>query len=98
MNSNDELVKMVKEMLSDSIQTHMKYIRNELERFNREFDKLFKKQDEMFTQIAQLSSVKNNHEKRIGKLESKSRLNTFISGIFGFLGGIFWQATKKFWN
>ena len=98
MNSNDELVKIVKEMLSDSIQTHMKYIRNELERFNREFDKLFKRQDEMFTQIARLSSVKNNHEKRIGKLESKSRLNTFISGIFGFLGGIFWQATKKFWN
>jgi len=98
MNSDDRLLKIVKEMLKETIQTHVGYIRKDLERFDGNFKILFRKHDETLQQIAKLNAAKNNHEQRIGKLENKNRVNTFISGLFGFLGGVFWQASKWFWN
>jgi len=96
--SNDELLKTVREMLGEIIETHIGYIKRDLQRFDGNFQTLFRKQDETIQQIANLNSAKTNHEKRLEKLESKSKFNTFISGVFGFLGGLFWQASRWFYN
>ena len=95
---NDELLKTVKEMLGEIIETHIGYIKRDLQRFDRNFQVLFNKHDEAMREIANLNSAKTNHEKRLEKLENKSKFNTFISGVFGFLGGLFWQASRWFYN
>jgi len=95
---NDELLKTVKEMLGEIIETHIGYIKRDLQRFDRNFQVLFNKHDEAMREIANLNSTKTNHEKRLEKLENKSKFNTFISGVFGFLGGLFWQASRWFYN
>jgi len=96
--NNDELLKTVREMLGEIIETHVGYIKKDLQRFDRNFQILFNRHDETMRQIANLNSARTNHERRLEKLENKSRFNTFISGVFGFLGGLFWQASRWFYN
>jgi len=96
--NNDELLKTVREMLGEIIETHVGYIKKDLQRFDRNFQILFNRHDETMRQIANLNSAKTNHERRLEKLENKSKFNTAISGMFGFLGGLFWQASRWFFN